>query len=644
MVTPKQREEKLEFFKGLLRNAESYSSEQYGRMEKWKNQYEGNDKDYFDEATANQLPSMRRKMTYELIEASKSLTVPAPRVDAECYTPGRDRAAKKAERLLATLRRKLHFDALNDADEMYSSVYGTSVWLMEWDESVVTHDTVGEVKISVIQPEDFFPQPGARKVDECEYLFLRFRSSPDEVKRRYDVDVEAGEGDADADPDTADETVWVYVCYYRDDNDSICQFVWTGDFILLDLVDYYARKVKICRKCGKAESLCQCEKPDLEVQEDEYEELTEDIERADGSVIPAMSPVYRDGEIVMEEVDEIVEDPVTGEVMMNMMVDPPIPLTQRVKAPKMAPTRIRYYKPRSFPVRVHTNVSMPDAFWGGSDCEAIRDEQQEVNKLLSRIHEKVMRATVIGLLPEDVKVISNTILGQYVQMPKGVDRGAFGSIDTTPDFSRDLLLVQHYYDQAMQTLGITPSYLGQADSTAQSGKAKQIQVQQASGRLQIKRALKNATYAEIDRATIELHLAYDDDKRPISYVDEFGSPKSDDFSRYDYCVMDPVTMEWYVDDRYIFSTDTGGGVEQQRETMWELNQQNYSNGLFGVVGLPETLLRFWLAQEKAHYPDAHDNVEYFRALVVANQQMQQQQAMMAAMVPQQQQTGGATNG
>ena len=636
---------KLKFFQDLLETARSAFAKQHEWMRRWQNQYEGNEEDTFDGAQTDVLPSMRWKMTYELVEASKSLNIPFPRVDAETYTPGRDRAAKRAERLLAGMRPKHNYVRINDVDEMHACVYGTSVRLHEWDDSVITHDTVGDVKITMIQPDCFFPQPGVREISECEYVFLRFRSTPEDVARRYDMP-ELRDGDErnnlDSEAGDNDDTVWVYVCYYKDDDDNICQYIWSGDVELLHVEDYYNRKVKICKKCGKVDKLCSCEHPDLEEMDDEYEELTEDIVRSDGSVIPAMSPVYRDGEIVTETVQEIVVDEM-GMPMLDYTVDPPIPMTQAVEKPKMAPTKIRYYKPRSFPVTIHKNVSKPDSFWGASDCEAIRPEQQEVNKLLSRIHKKVMKATVIAVVPEDVNVITNDVLGDVVKLPPNAANGNYGNIDTTPDVTGDLLLVNHFHDQAMQTLGITPSYLGQADATAQSGKAKALQIQQASGRMQIKRALKNAAYAESDRVIFELHLAYDDDKRPLSYVDDFGTPQSDSFSRYDYCVMDPVTGEWYVDDRYIFSTDTGGGVEQQRETLWEMNASNYSAGLYGPVGLPETLLVFWRAQEKAHYPDARDKVEYFRALVQAKNQMQQQAAAMAQQ-PAMMMGGGMTNG
>ena len=109
----------------------------------------------------------------------------------------------------------------------------------------------------------------------------------------------------------------------------LSKYVWSGDTQLQDVDDYYARKKYICRCCGKRKELCEenpCSNPDYEMQDEDYEELTEDIILPDyayedvmtptGAVIkqkvqkkiPAFSPVYKDGEPVMEEADEPVLD------------------------------------------------------------------------------------------------------------------------------------------------------------------------------------------------------------------------------------------------------------------------------------------------------------------------------------------------
>ncbi len=52
-----------------------------------------------------------------------------------------------------------------------------------------------------------------------------------------------------------------------------------------------------------------------------------------------------------------------------------------------------------------------------------------------------------------------------------------------------------------------------------TGKAKQLQIQQAAGRLDSKRQMKNAAYAEIDRIIVQDYLAYADEPRPATFRD-----------------------------------------------------------------------------------------------------------------------------
>ena len=62
---------------------------------------------------------------------------------------------------------------------------------------------------------------------------------------------------------------------------------------------------------------------------------------------------------------------------------------------------------------------------------------------------------------------------------------------------------------------------------------------------------------------------------------------------------------------YIFTVDLNLGGEYTKEALWEKNLENLRTGALGALDNPETLLRYWQLQERAHYPYARDNVEYF---------------------------------
>ena len=88
-----------------------------------------------------------------------------------------------------------------------------------------------------------------------------------------------------------------------------------------------------------------------------------------------------------------------------------------------------------------------------------------------------------------------------------------------------------------------------------------------------------------------------------------------EFSRHDFIEYDIDNAEFYYYDAYLFSIDLNTGSEYQREALWERNFENLKAGTLGDPALPATLLRYWQFQERAHYPFARENVEYFLSLV-----------------------------
>ena len=68
-------------------------------------------------------------------------------------------------------------------------------------------------------------------------------------------------------------------------------------------------------------------------------------------------------------------------------------------------------------------------------------------------------------------------------------------------------------------------------------------------------------------------------------------------------------------DRLVFTVDTDLFEEYQREAIWEKNLENLRSGTLGDTAKPATLLRYWQLQQKAHYPNAKENVEYFKRII-----------------------------
>lgn len=654
---------KLEFFEKLMGDAKTHPEYERQTELNKKNieQYNGSKKidPVNDSAELPEDATVIRNITRELIESQKDMRIPAPKVTPRISLQHTERNAKAAEHLLNMLRDKLPFERMNNTDEFYAPTLGATFYLVEFDNSVRTHFTVGEGKVSIIDPSDIIPQPGIYDVNEMEYIFIRSRMTKDDIVRTYGVPLNTAEK-AEIDPEDEDvsleqyNVVTVYTCFWRNEDGAVCKYVWSGDTQLQDVDDYYARKKYICRCCGKRKELCEenpCSNPDYEMQDEDYEELTEDIILPDyayedvmmptGAVIkqkvqkkiPAFSPVYKDGEPVMEEADEPVLDDTGEPLMQRTPSGAMLPQMHKVLRPKTAPTKLPYYKPKRLPVICRRNVSIPKSLYGQSDCEVIRPQQQEINKLESRIHDKLMRSGAIEFHRKGVAYsVSGGVFDLSIEVPEGqIARDCVGSITCEMSIQQDMQQSERQYEMAKRNIGITDSYVGERDNTAQSGVAKQQQVLQSSGRLESKRVEKYAAYADIDQAMFELYLAYADEPRNVPYTDDEGDAQVDVFSRYSFLEFDAVHGEWYYNDDYTFAVEANGSLEQQRDMMWQMNANDLASGAMGNPADPNTMLLYWRLQEKAHRPNAQIMVSHFRKLVtdLQNAQMMADQAQNA---------------
>lgn len=564
-ITSNTKKGRLEFFRELYESAKSSCAELNSSLERAMKQYRGS---HEIDGSAEEALTVRN-ITYEIVESQISSDIPMPKADASSYSERRSRNAGNIERLLRSVRDKLPFEEMNDIDERYTYIYGGSVWYVEWDSSVEHLGEIGAVKIHCISPRDFTPQPGIYNIRDMEYCFLRFTTTRGELMRRYGIgEDEIAGADCEYEYRTADgesDTVAVVICFWRDEDGEIGRFIFSGDITLSDLPRYYARRAEICPVCHSEED-CSCGK----------------------------SRVL--GEITKERVHRRQTEAAHASERSADVLDIP------------------YYMPKCFPIVIRKNTSGEQSLLGQSDCDYIRPEQQAINKIESRILKKLLRAGITPIVPEDATVsLNNSVFGQVIRMKPGESLAQYGKVDTTPDISQDVLEAERLYDHAKRVIGISDAYQGIDASSNESGVARQLRISQASGRLESKRKMKHTAYAELDRIIFCLYLAFADEPRRLAYKDAYGRIHSAEFNRYDFIEYDPVRGEFYYDDEYLFTVDLNGGAEYQREALWQRNLENLKAGTLGDPASPITLLRYWQSQERAHYPHARENVEYFLA-------------------------------
>ena len=558
-----------------------------------------------------------RNVACEIIETQVDSNIPQPKVTA--IRQEDEPLAKLAEDMLRNLLDLLPMERLNDEAERISPTQGGLALLLDWQSQVRGRGWMGALKLTLLHPRKVVPQDGIEQVADMDYIFADEYVTKKQVKQRYGVDV-SGENEEDpalrgaGGSATSDELVTMHTAYYKNGRGGIGRFRWVNDISLEDLKDYQARRVRVCQSCGAVGDGIQCrycggKRFREELQE--YEELTEDLVTANGTVIPAMSqardengqPVFRDME--RAAMQEPIESGAAG-VLMDQMTPAgamPLGVYSVRQEPVMAPTRLPYYKPDMFPVVLRKNVSKSGKFLGGSDIDAIEDQQNTLNKLSTKINRKVLGggSVITKKKSMDLTVTDDDNLVVEVDGPADIECLQVRNLQV--DISADIAWEERVYEEARQIIGITDSLQGRKDPTATSKVAKEFSATQAAGRLESKRTMKNAQFQDLFELMFKFMLAYADEPRPVVAYNEQGEREYKVFDRHDFLYQDEAG-NWLYNTDFLFSCDTSAPLASNREAMWQETRMNFQQGAFGPITQLATLVRFWTIMEQLHYPTA----------------------------------------
>ena len=499
-----------------------------------------------------------RNVVSELIESEVDSSIPMPKVTA--VNREDEHLARKIENMLRGELDRLPFERMNDMAERTVPLQGGAFWLIEWDSAERTHSTMGDVAVSFIHPKKVVPQSGIYEVPDMDYFFIRQSLTKKYVKRRWGVEVFVeSESDPelktlDTETDQSDELVTVNTAYYKNSSGGIGQFIWCNNTVLADFEDYQKRKDK------------------KEEKEGEY------------------SFSDKDGEILAHD-KPIVIDTQTMRII-----------------PKG--TKIPYYVPNVFPVVLQKNVSLYGTLLGDSDADKVADQQNILKRLSQKINEKIMKSGSYMSLPEDAKIKIDSDEMKVIRLRNPSDKSMIDVYNMEAGIGQDLNWYQNTYEESRQALGITNSFQGRYDSASESGVAKKLAIAQSAGRLESKKIMKNAAYADIFELIFKYKLAYADEKRPIVSIDYKGQKVYEEFDRYEFLKKDE-SGEWYWEDRFLFDVDTSAVYANNREYMWQELRENFQGGTFGDPTDIQTLILFWEKMEENHYPGAASVKKYF---------------------------------
>lgn len=611
----KKAQGKLPLWQERLRRNSAAMREEFDRMDKRTALYNGTreiDKVPNAKSQGTAQASGVRNIVAELMEAQVDSSFPMPKVTARRQE--HEELAKTLEDFLRNETDRLPFEMLNDMDERITPIQGGDIFLVEWDSDRHTHETRGELCVSLLHPRQVIFQDGVNEINDMDFIIVQMGMSKKHVKEKYGVSVD---DETESDPqsrggrNTAEDVVTVNFGYFRNEKGGIGRYTWVNDMELEDLEDYQARKMKRCTKCGAEmtglEKCRHCGNEKAEEYDSDEMELFEDIETRNG-VIPMMTET----EEYPEGVDALMMDEFGNAYEAE-------PMTVAV------PTRIPRYKPDIYPIVVRKNVSSWGKALGDSDIDKIMDQQNMIKKCDSRIQEKLDKGGSIFTRSEKTEVSKTDEQLREVIFHGADEANLFGVHNLQVDTSQDQAVAEANYEQARRILGITDSFQGRPDRTATSGTAKQIAVAQSAGRLESKRIMKNAMYADLYAVMFRFLLAYSDEPRSVRHNNIDGSTTYSEFNKYDYLAQD-AAGEWYWLDDFLFSVDNTSSLAGNRESMWQEIRMNLQTGAFGDPADPETLIMFWEMMAGQHYPGAaeiRERLEKKRQEQLAQMQMQQ---------------------
>lgn len=634
---------KLEHWKEKYNLAKTAYSETKAVLQDYLSQYDG---------TLQPKKGKKVKTIYnftkELIETEINNDIPSPKVEPFVSTPQNMRLASIIENMLRGEIKKMELTEFNDVNERNAKVYGGDIAMLDWNNTIRTHFTVGAVELKNISPLRFVPQPNIEKIENMDYIFIDFDISKSQIKKRYAVDVE--DEDIEEKTDMSGGVVTQHIAFYKNQVGEIGCFSWVGDTIIIDANSYNARQVKICKKCGATKPVgdneCICGSKDFEKRSLHFEVLKEDKvtnnldENGEPIVIPAMSYAKENGELKTRpvEMEQMEINPETGmleNVYEQIFDEQQNVIGERVQLkteqrPYLEPTRIPYYVPKTYPVMVRKNISKNGTVLGSSDCELIFELQKETNQLATRISEKVNMQGSLLIKPKDLEYNpSNT--EQVIEIEGPEQMAMIAVKDLNFDTSRFINLIGQNYMWAKSSLGINESFQGKSDTTALSGAAKESQVSRALGRQESKNKMKNLFYSQLYKKIFEYMLAYADEPRKYTMENQQGNAEEVVFDRYDFLEQDEYG-NWYYNDSFIFTIDINGNSSDNRQFVLESMQKDFMGGLYGNTEDPETLYNFWKDRAEQGYPNAKRQVQRWKIKVEEKKKLEEEQkALMAQM-------------
>lgn len=534
---------------------------------KWRKAYLGtlNALDKRTGEESNRKAKQLRKMIYELIESKVDNSIPMPRI-----TPRkRDDigVVDVTENYLKFEMDRMLTEQENDRSERATYIDGTSWYKVCWDSLDSTYERSGDLRVEVLLADQVIPEPGCRDYRLMNYCFEKSSVS---LSRLYDMF-----GRIVTPTDDSNNMVEIITYYYKNENGVVGRFMYAANSrqVITWDEDWQIRKLRKCNDCGTVNAIgdiCKnCGGMKFKYENATAEVLAEPLMR--------LHNPYEEGESL---------DP-TDNVRSEVFLE--------------AGTEVPFYQIRQLPFVPRLSVSSLDTIYGVSEVSILLDMQDSINKILSKVEDKILKSGAVVTKPEKMKMNDTDDSFKIMGVRSAEEAAMVQAKQILADVSQDIAGAQLFYESARSSSGVTESFQGKVDNTATSGKAKEISAMQSAGRIESLRVMKSAAFAGVYELMFKYLLAFSDETRKFVKILPDGQQEEMLWNKYLFLRKDSYGKIYYADD-FAFSTDPAATLSNNRVQMWQETLQQFTMGTLGNPQDSRALELYWNIMDSMQYP------------------------------------------
>lgn len=535
-------------------------------LEKWRKAYLGklNALDMTTGEESTRKSKNLRKMIYELIESKIDNSIPMPKITPRCKDDLH--LVDITENYLKFEMDRMLTEQENDRSERATYIDGTSWYKICWDSLDSTHDRSGDLRIDILLADQVIPEPCVKNYKLMNYCFERSYMSLSQIYDLYGRTIL---------PSETGNTCEIITYYYKNEKGIIGRFIYAkhSSQVIAWEEDWQIRKLRKCKTCGMVNpinDICSNCGSDKFI----YENATKEILKED--LIRLRNP-YEEGE---------TNDP-TDNVREEVFLE--------------AGTEIPFYQIRQLPFVPRPSISSLDTIYGISEVSILLDMQDSVNKILTKVEDKIMKSGTVITVPNRIKLNDTDDTFKILSVKTSDEAAMLQSKQIVADIQYDIAGAQLFYESARASSGVTESYQGRKDNTAVSGRAKEISALQSAGRLESLRIMKAAAFSGVYELALKYLMAFSDETRKFVKTLPDGQKEEMLWNKYMFLRKDEHGKIYYTDD-FAFSTDPAATLSNNRVQMWQETLQHFTMGTIGNPSDPRTLKLFWNIMDSMQYP------------------------------------------